>query len=303
MPSTTKPSPKRSAHAPCRVAWLMAVLMSAPVGRAADPAPAKTGGLVPGSAAPRTGLIREELIREWDLDGDGTISKPESDVARGRMRRRRLEMQLGAGVDPVTGLPRSTDQAEPEDDAEGTDEPAFRLPPEPPPQPKREEESLPGMRSPKLEVPRAGAGTTLRTAPAPTTAPALPGGTLGPEPPQRSSRASWLPPQRLSPAVTGGVRAGAPAAAPGYGSGPWSDLNAGRRPSLPDPVNGRPGGTGASGGLLPSSRLPGRTGSLILPTVPGQTRGLGAPPRTAAPPPPLVPQPRITADEIGGYRP
>jgi hypothetical protein len=141
------------------VCWL-AVVATAPGGRAAEPSAGKTGGLVPGSGAARSGLTREELVREWDLDGDGTISKPEADVARGRMRRKRLDMQLGGGIDPITGLPRSIDPAEPADDAGSDSEPVFRLPPDlSPPEPARQPEaSLPGTRPPTMAVPRGASG-------------------------------------------------------------------------------------------------------------------------------------------------
>jgi len=35
----------------------------------------------PGGGGPATGLTREELVRNRDLDGDGTISKSEADLA------------------------------------------------------------------------------------------------------------------------------------------------------------------------------------------------------------------------------
>jgi hypothetical protein len=294
----------------CHLACLLALLASG--GRGADPAAGKTGGLVPGSGAARTGLTREELIREWDLDGDGTISKPEADVARGRMRRKRLDMQLEGGINPLTGLPRSIDPADTAADAGPEDEPVFRLPVDltPPPEPNQQPEAaLPGMRAPAVTVPRRAGGPTMPAGPTSATMPPLPSDGAGVQPPSRSGRASWLPPQRLPPAMTGGVRAGAPAAVPGYGAGPWSDLNAGRRPAMQRPAdnqtpNGRPAAAGtATGGLLPSNRPPGRTGALIIPNPLGQPRGLGQPPRSVTPTPPLVPQPRITAEEIGGYRP
>ena len=268
-------------------------------GWAAEPGSGKGGGLVPGASTPRTGLTREELLREWDLDGDGTISRPEADVARGRMRRRRLDMQLGAGVDPITGLPRSVD-TEADERAEGDeDELVFRLPPEdPPPASKpRVETAPPGMRAPApaREEP-AGVAPTAPTSPAGQ------GGQPAAGKPTLSGRASWLPPQPMAPAMTGGVRAGAPPAVPGYGTGPWSGLNAGRRPPSQPAAAGRPDRTAGGGGLVPAPRTPGRTGALILPTTPGTgvARPLGGTPAPAAP---TIPQPRITAEEIGGYRP
>jgi hypothetical protein len=73
--------------------------------------------------------------------------------------------------------------------------------------------------------------------------------------------------------VTGGVRAGAPAARPGYGAvGAKNDLNAGRRPATPPRSTGTP-----------------------VRTPPGAAR------QPAAPAPTIVPAPRISAEEIGGY--
>ena len=86
-----------------------------------------------------------------------------------------------------------------------------------------------------------------------------------------------LPPGR-APVITGGVRAGAPAVRPGYGStGPKQELNAGR-PREPQMT---PGQARLRGGMQP----PGRT----APQQPGAPRAGGAP-RAAAPRPSLFPQ-------------
>jgi hypothetical protein len=249
----------------------------------------------PGAAAePAPGPTREELLQRWDLDGDGSISKSEADISRARMRRTRLELQLGAGIDPLTGLPRGDAGAETSANTP-TAEPLFQLPPEPPPsQPSRTKpDSLPGLRTPATRPPTP-AGPTSSRPPA-----ATPGGrpSTATLPQPLSARASWLPPQRLAPTATGGVRAGAPAAVPGYGSGAWNDLNAGRRPA---PAEGPADATRKpSGGLLPTGRPPGRTGAIILPPLPG--RPAAALPQAPAARP--TPTPRITADEIGAERP
>jgi hypothetical protein len=272
------------------------------------------GGLVPGGSAAKAGPTREELIRSWDLDGDGTISKSEADLARARMRRQRLEMQLGSGLDPLTGLPRDA-AAEPGPDDDG-DEPVFRLPPESESAPLRRhtEKPLPGMSAPNLAPPNLAAPSP--TTPRPTRpdgdmrqpgrawATAPEGKTQQPaadamsQPAtERSGRASWLPARPASPTTTGGLRAGAPAAAPGYGGPERLDLNAGRLPA------DRLGPAATGGGLVPSGRPPGRTGALFLP---GQGSGSSLPSGRglpALPPPPSSSPPRITAEEMGGYRP
>jgi hypothetical protein len=265
------------------------------------PAPAAEPAAGGGGTGPLP--TREELLRRWDLDGDGSISKSESDIARARMRRTRLELQLGTGIDPLTGLPRSADQAETSGD-EPAEEPLFQLPPEPlPSEPSRTRtESLPGLRAPVPQSPSTAGPSLARPI-----VPATPGSSPAAVAPAKplSARASWLPPQRLAPTATGGVRAGAPAALPGYGSGGSNDLNAGRRPEpLPAADDGHSAGSPKpSGGLLPSIRQPGRTGAIILPTLPGRTVG------PAAPRPPQAPvsrgpaPPRIMADEIGADRP
>ncbi|MGB8853275.1 MAG: hypothetical protein WCC69_06905, partial [Pirellulales bacterium] len=57
---------------------------------------------------------RAELIREWDINSDGTIDIGEAEVAASRMRLERAAMRLNSGFDPVTGRPRG--EPEPEEE-------------------------------------------------------------------------------------------------------------------------------------------------------------------------------------------
>lgn len=303
-------------HVPCSLRPVLATLIMVFV-VGSNLALAQSAG---GRSGTTNNLTREELTRSWDLNGDGTISKPEADLARARMKRERIEMQLRGGIDPLTGLPRTLAD-EPEADHTPGDEPEFRLPPDEPPLPsgRRTSGVLPGMGAPSLNPP-------LITAPLPSTGrgpvPSLnvpridpsgpnnrsPGGTAAPG---RSTGASWLSPNAHGSAVTGGVRAGAPAAVPGYGSGPWSDLNAARSRYVPAPIDfPRTGASGLGASGLGTS--PRRTGSILLPSgMPGQS-GLGSSltrpqaPRPSvnqpmAPPPPQIKPPKISAEEMGGY--
>lgn len=234
-----------------------------------------TGGLRAKAGLPpaASGVTREELVRKWDLDGNGTIDASEAAVARVRMRRARREMEATDGIDPLTGRPRVADVADdqPADDG-GVQESSSDTPPDRPKR-SREPDALPGTRVP---APQTDRGTTGRP-PAPA---ATDRGTV----PRSSAKPG---------ATTGGVRAGAPAARPGYGSlMPKTDLNAGRprvdaeaaragtRPGLP------------RGGLLPTPRI-GPAGQ------PRPTPPRPAPP--AIPAPPASRPPRVTADDIGGF--
>jgi len=283
-------------HHLVRVAILAASWLATTSPQAADPPPGHAGGLMPDVPRPRVGMTREELIREWDLDGDGSISKPEADVARGRMRRMRIEAEAGAGIDPITGKARNLETPDGAA-ADADDGPVFQLPPEPLPTADRGRRSPLGGRPPEsipgsgAAPPIAGPGGQPKSNPATT-------------PPVTSSRASWLPPRKDSPLVTGGVRAGAPAAQPGYGAVIWSDLNAGRRAATNQPTDGQPQADApqTSGGLMPTGRLPGRSGAMLLPKMPRQSPLPPAAPRTVVPAPTVEP-PQVSADELGGDRP
>jgi hypothetical protein len=244
-----------------------------------------TGGLRGKAAASTTpsGTTREELVRQWDLDGNGTIDSSEAAVAKARMRRGRKQLQRNDGLDPITGRPRATADEDAEPDASPT---TPEVPADVPPRAAKRSApgpALPGTRVPDVAPPRAGRNTSAGrdadgSAPDASADPARP--------------SAARPGEARSGTVTGGVRAGAPAARQGYGSlAPKPDLNAGRPrldATLPRPAPSR------GGGLLPTGR-PGQAG--------GGRSGLQTVPRpsTPAPAPPLQPQPsRVSAEDIGG---
>jgi hypothetical protein len=201
---------------------------------------------------------REELVRKWDLNGDGTIDEAEAEVARSRMRRERTELQLKSGLDPLTGKPRLLADEQAAERPLPVDESPAETPRA---KSGAEARRLPGTRPPDLAPPVPATRST--DAPHPTR-PGEPtqgrdprsGTAGGGEAAPRSSAASSARGPTAGRAeggpavVTGGARAGAPAR-PGYGArGPRPDLNAGRLPAGPPGRRPAP----ASGGLLPNLR-------------------------------------------------
>ena len=97
------------------------------------------------------GMSREELVRKWDLNSDGSIDEGEAEVARSRMRRDRAELQLKSGIDPLTGKPRilAADEANP-----SADPPPEQAEPERPRAKRADGEAgLPGTRVPDAKPP------------------------------------------------------------------------------------------------------------------------------------------------------
>lgn len=255
---------------------------------AEESAPQRRGGLLPEQdAAPATrSSAAAELIRRWDLNADGRIDPTEAEIARSRMRSERIEARQGAmppGVDPQTGLPTPG--------ADGGDSQELLLPSGRPDAGGRATAAGPGSRTPAAAgAPSAGGGRQEPTARnrGPQPRDANRGGDQRPEaarttgPTTAAGPDMRSAPQRSQP-VTGGARAGAPAARPGYGvAGPKSDLNAGRLPAGLPPARGLP---------PPGSRGPSRSASAPS----------GAAGRTPQPPPrTFAPPPRVSAEEIGG---
>lgn len=245
----------------------------APPGSA--PTQPRRGGLLPQRAptappsptSPVAPVSREELMRRFDLNADGRIDGAEAEMARSRMRRDRAEVMRQSSIDPLTGRPRGAPPPEP------AKEPVrIQAADVAPPAAKPKDDEL-------LLVPGRPDGT-----PAPANAVQQPANTAQQQQPASRQPANAaresLPTRQPPSAVTGGVRAGAPAARPGYGAlGPKPDLNAGRQPT--PPVGG-----------MPQRGMPGRT----APPTAGPT---GRPSIGRAPTARPIPPPRITAEDIG----
>jgi hypothetical protein len=249
---------------------------------APSPAP-RSGGLLPerGRASTSGAILRQELIKRWDLNTDGRIDESEADVARLRMRQDRNENQRNRGLDPLTGrqrvpatlnatglgagrtdvltengtadesmLPESTlpesmfpESTFPLDGSDPLEITAEALPAKP----KKSAAALPGTRAPQVVVPTQNGSAKAPVPRAQNSTGSLPvaGSNHAQE---KSAEKSGV--QRQTPRAalsTGGTRAGAAPVRPGYGSNvPINDLNAGRVPSgslqLPD-VSGKNSGT------------------------------------------------------------
>jgi hypothetical protein len=198
---------------------------------------------------------REELVRKWDLNSDGTIDEGEAEVARSKMRRDRADLQLKSGIDPLTGRLRGAEDGTDLDEERAADLPAAEGPRAKP------DEPLPGTRVPDVAPPipaarspaaatRTGEARPSRGRESQSARGSSP--PVGPRSPASSARGTDQPGATGPAVVTGGARAGAPAR-PGYGARlPRPDMNAGR---LPPSLQGqRP--APASGGLLPNLRRP-----------------------------------------------
>lgn len=196
---------------------------------------------------------REELVREWDINSDGKIDIGEAEVAASRMRLERATIRLNTGFDPVTGRPRG--EPEPEEEPVEDEEPDSDL--------AAELDAATQQAKPK-PAPRI---TTSGTQPA-------------------KSGAALFPTQRPLPA-TGGIRAGAQAARPGYGAAPAPSLNAGRPLATAQPSTAtRPLNAAAS------ARQPAGSLRSAGPTAPGANGAVQRPRGGLLPRPPLQPPPR-----------
>jgi len=270
---------------------------------------------------------REELMRKWDVDRDGKVDASEAEAARSRMRRARNDALMQSGTDPVTGRPRvatdpatgrpippAADQGDRGGLAATTDDGGLILVPGTgeqlggmggadtaqgqstrPTRPERP--ALPGNRVP------ATSSMIPPVTPNQSTGRGSPGISPGPGPRPISPAEGTGRDRRISTErpgiISGGVRAGGPAARAGYGAGgPPTDLNAGRLPGGMPQTRGTAAATGNGARGIPGQPAgPGRpTVSGRLSPRPGQvtTRGPGLPP------PPSTSVPR--ASQPGGQQ-
>ena len=218
---------------------------------AARPPAGSAARSMPVPVVPRK--TRDELVREWDINSDGKIDIGEAEVAASRMRLERANMRLNTGFDPVTGRPRG--EPEPEEEPVEDEEPDTDL--------AAELDAATQQSKPK-SGPRI---TTSGTQPA-------------------KSGAALFPTQRPLPA-TGGVRAGAQAARPGYGAAPAPSLNAGR-PLTTTPAANTPRPLNAAA----SAQQPAGTPRTSGPTAPGAGAAAQRLRGGLLPRPPLQPPPR-----------
>lgn len=277
--------------------------------RPAPPRPPSFGGAskpaeTKGADEPPPLLSRGELLRRFDLNFDGKIDEAEGEVGRAKLRREREEeerqRQEREEINPLTGRPRGEEglekKAEPRkrriisiddllpgnDDAPEGDEAGdsatgvgretgSRKGKDEPIDPTAAERSRTGGLLGSKEAPRSAA---RKPSVAPETGAARPG------------------------LLSGGVRAGAPPARPGYGApstpSPGSGnktsrpLNAGRPAGslLPGSSTARPGApaAGARGGPAAGNGSGGQT-----PSRPQTGRSSATPPTQAAPRVPLFP--------------
>ena len=228
--------------------------------RPTPPRPPSFGAESKETEAPPPLLSRGELLRRFDLNFDGKIDEAEGELGRAKLRREREEEERQRRereeINPLTGRPRS------EDGLEKEAEPRKRriisiddLLPE-------KEDSSPESAAP---IDPAAAGRSRS------------GGLLGskdaPRSAARKPAATPEAPNARPGILSGGVRAGAPPARPGYGAPSTTPgggsksarpLNAGRpvgslRPGSSPAKPGAPAAGNGVGGQLPARPQTGRS--------------------------------------------
>ncbi len=257
-----------------------------------------------GTRAPLELTTRGMLLQRWDRNRDGKIDIGEAEMARASMRRERMEQAEKSRVDPITGK-RNEDLFSSE---QGSGNDLFRSPAASRPsgaavadggrEPLREgaaaEDSaiqLPPtmtLLGPPSGLPPTAANRAAADAPRSSASRVFPQSsgqtvTLGVDAsaPVGGSRPFERPTSPYGSALTGEIRAGAPAVRPGYGtSGTATDLNAGRLlGGVPrSTTGGAARGSSSYQGFLP------RASSAGQPSPGGQYRP-PTPPRPGSTPP------------------
>ncbi|MSR25648.1 MAG: hypothetical protein EXS06_01320 [Planctomycetaceae bacterium] len=268
----------------------IAAAQAPPRTRPSPAAPALPGKGASDAAAPPSApaITREELLRRFDLNFDGKIDQTEGEIGRSKMRAERKEEEERQQrehdmIDPLTGRPR---------------EEAKEI------EPKRKrriisiDDLLPGADDP------ADANDVDPGAADPSRGGGSPGSKERPRSAARQMPAAPAPGNGRPGLLSGGLRAGAPPARPGYGA-PSTPPTGGSKSSRP--LNaGRPAGSLLPGSATARPAVPaaGNAGSRAAPAggnpAAGQAPRLPQTGRSSAPqaPPsaprvPLFPPPPI----------
>ena len=203
-------------------------------------------------------MSREEFLRQFDLNSDGSIDASEGELARSRMRQDRAEQDRRRSIDPLTGKPRGDagkgssgggsilglDEGVDGDAAGGESAADIAA---------RIDEALERSGSRRRRTATGGSATkqSSKAGGAPRA------GLFGTGRPRGGAVNAPDAGQESDRPATGGVRAGAPAARPGYGApaagnapakGKDRPLNAGRPLGTPPPGAPLPGGAGNAPG-------------------------------------------------------
>ena len=224
---------------------------STPPQRSSEPQLQRRGGLVPphrNVPGPTEAIGREELVRRYDLNADGRIDESEAEMARSKMRKERAEMSRRSGLNPLTGRPRSEKANEQvpglgdRDGASRENELQTRMTRPLQSQPTGSTaQALGSPGSELLLVPGRPDGAPRKTDGVESRPGLSPSAASSPRTTRQTPPATQSSAQPRSSAITGGVRAGAPAVRPGYGAtGAGTDLNAGRLPGGLPSAQGHP---------------------------------------------------------------
>jgi hypothetical protein len=176
--------------------------------------PPRRGGLLPGRPAESAVPVqtREELMRSWDLNADGTIDEAEAEIARTKMRRERVKLLQRSSSRPAA-VAGETEEAATDDD--------LLFPDQPPPAkaPAKKRETATADKKPvDASDPRTPTTRDLNAGRLPAGLPPARGIPTGMQPPGRAglglgSRSGTQPPQataadarRLGPSATPAMR-------------------------------------------------------------------------------------------------